>query len=244
MKQETGLSLDKRSGDPLHRQLFDQIVTRIHGRAFPPGFRLPPTRELAKEIGSNRNTVVRVYADLTAAGFVRSTVGRGTFVVAVQEEPKLLPEVRGEGLSWSSLVSAQAKATADKRAFRRARASGEQFVNLSRMEPSSDLIPDALIRRCTDYVFKTKGARALGYAPVEGLPRLRELLVLDLARQGVPAHADDVVITTGSQQALDLDRARVGLAGRCFSRRRRHVSGSDQRAHDGGCARGGGGIGQ
>ena len=48
------------------------------------------------------------------------------------------------------------------------------------------------------------GSRALGYATPEGLRSLRELIVADLARQGVPAHADDILITTGSQQGIDL----------------------------------------
>jgi DNA-binding transcriptional MocR family regulator len=79
------------------------------------------------------------------------------------------------------------------------------------MQPSADLLPDRLIRRCFDHVLQTLGARALGYGPVEGLTSLRELIVTDLARQGVPAHVDDVIITTGSQQALDLvARALIG----------------------------------
>jgi len=72
------------------------------------------------------------------------------------------------------------------------------------MVPADDLIPDDLLRRCLDHVLRTQGSRALTYAPLEGLPSLRELIVADLARQGVPAHADDLLITTGSQQGLDL----------------------------------------
>jgi DNA-binding transcriptional MocR family regulator len=53
-------------------------------------------------------------------------------------------------------------------------------------------------------VLRTVGPRALGYGAREGLPRLREAVAADLARQGVPAGADDLVITSGSQQALDL----------------------------------------
>src|SRR4030095_14189783 len=72
------------------------------------------------------------------------------------------------------------------------------------MQPSADLLPDRLVRRCIEHVMQTQRARALGYATPEGLPALRKLIVADLARQGVPAHADDVLITTGSQQGIDL----------------------------------------
>src|SRR5882762_1712385 len=77
-----GLKLDADRSEPLYKQLFDQIVGRVRSGAFPTGYRLPPSRELAVEIGTHRNTVVRAYADLEAAGFVSSTVGRGTFVEA------------------------------------------------------------------------------------------------------------------------------------------------------------------
>src|SRR4051812_50213020 len=78
----TGLSLRPEREEPLYRQLFDQVVERIRNGAFPAGYRLPPTRELAGELGTHRNTVVRAYEELEAAGFVHSPVGRGTFVAA------------------------------------------------------------------------------------------------------------------------------------------------------------------
>jgi DNA-binding transcriptional MocR family regulator len=72
------------------------------------------------------------------------------------------------------------------------------------MHPPADLLPIDDIRRCVDHVLRTRGARALGYAPRAGVPRLRELIADDLERQGVPARAEDVVVTTGSQQAIDV----------------------------------------
>jgi DNA-binding transcriptional MocR family regulator len=108
-------------------------------------------------------------------------------------------------LPWASLVSRSSKLESLRRARRFQNVvPGRDVVNLTRMQPSPDLIPDRRLRHCFEHVFRQKGADALGYAPAEGLPRLRELIVEDLARQGVPARADDVVITSGSQQALDL----------------------------------------
>src|SRR5258708_38518024 len=78
--QSLGITLRASSRIPMYRQLFDAVVSRIHDGTFPKGFRLPPTRALADELKTHRNTVVRAYEDLAAAGFVESTVGRGTFV--------------------------------------------------------------------------------------------------------------------------------------------------------------------
>lgn len=207
MDQSLGLQLDQSAGIPIYKQLFDQIASRIRSGAFPHGFRLPPTRSLADEVGTHRNTVVRAYEDLEAAGFVTSTVGRGTFVASVAAKATALPKSPARSaLPWSALLSRATASEAIIRFDRLARAvptSGD-LVNLTRMQPSADLLPDDLFRRCIDHVLRRLGAKALGYAPREGLPRLREAIAHDLQRLGVPAPVDQIVITTGSQQGLDL----------------------------------------
>jgi GntR family transcriptional regulator/MocR family aminotransferase len=207
MGQPTGIEIRPHSDEPLYRQLFDQVVARIRSGTFPPGFRLPPSRALAGELGTHRNTVVRAYEDLEAAGFVHSTVGRGTFVAdppAVEPSARPTGRVRGP-LPWGTLVSTalgvEALGRSDRLPHGRA---GRDLINIGRMLPSPDLLPNELFRRCIDHVLRTQGARALGYTPREGLARLREAVAADLHRQGVPAAAADILITTGSQQALDL----------------------------------------
>jgi DNA-binding transcriptional MocR family regulator len=200
-----GLVLRPSSEEPLYRQVFDQVVERIRSGAFPAGYRLPPTRELARVLGTHRNTIVRAYEDLLAAGFVASTVGRGTFV-ARQPEPRGLPAPVETGrLPWSSLLARAATAEPLTR-FERLpqRPASVDVINLTRLQPSSDLLPDELLRRCLDHVLRTQGPRVLAYAARDGAPRLRAAVAADLARQGVPASPDDVIITSGSQQALDL----------------------------------------
>jgi 2-aminoadipate transaminase len=56
----------------------------------------------------------------------------------------------------------------------------------------------------TDDVVRTNGPTALQYGGGQGLAALREQLVEVMAAEGLPAHADDLVVTTGGQQALDL----------------------------------------
>ena len=202
-----GLVVREGGGEPLYRQIFDQIAERIATGAFPDGFRLPPTRALADEIGTHRNTVVRAYAELEAAGFLTSTVGRGTFVKRAAVAGRIAPGAPhvSRGLPWGSLVSRAARAEPLQRYTRLQRAAGGgDFVNLTRMQPPPELLPVELFRRCVDAVLRSSGSKALGYAPHEGFRRLREAIAADLARLGVPAAADDVLVTTGSQQGLDL----------------------------------------
>jgi DNA-binding transcriptional MocR family regulator len=108
-------------------------------------------------------------------------------------------------MPWTSLTAHTLLAEPLGRSERLAATGGSgDVIALSRMQPSADLLPDELLRRCLDHVLRTVGSRALGYTAREGLPRLRTLVAEDLVRQGVPATPDDLIITTGSQQALDL----------------------------------------
>lgn len=198
-----GLTLRDGAG-PIYQQLFDQIAERVRSGAWPAGFRLPATRALAAELGTHRNTVVRAFEELTAAGYLSSVVGRGTFVAA---RPVPVPHdapSRGS-LPWASLLSSATEAEPIARIERYRRSSlPSGAVNLTRMQPSPELLPHAMLRRCLDHVLRTLGPRALGYAPREGVLALREQLARELASRGVPARPDDVLVTTGSQQALDV----------------------------------------
>ena len=69
-----------RSAAPVYRQIAEQIRQRVESGALAQGDRLPPIRELAGEIGVNRDTVALAYEALAAEGIVESRVGRGTFV--------------------------------------------------------------------------------------------------------------------------------------------------------------------
>jgi GntR family transcriptional regulator/MocR family aminotransferase len=208
MSPSIGLAVDPQSSEPLYRQIFDQVVDRVRNGAFPSGFRLPPTRSLARHLGTHRNTVVRAYEDLEAAGFVESTVGRGTFV-ARRMPSRSAPSIQAGGdLPFASLFSRNATTESLSRMDRLTRglrqAQPSDAINMNRMQPSPDLIPDELIRRCIEHVLRTHGARILGYADRSGVPKLRALIARDLERQGVPATAEDIVVTSGSQQALDV----------------------------------------
>ncbi len=212
MGQSLGLKLDTRTKAPLYQQVFDSIVERVRTGVFPSGFRLPPTRTLAGALGTHRNTIVRAYEELVAAGFALSTVGRGTFVAqppnpGVRAGLSRIEPPGGAGLPWASLIARTSLGELLTRADRLQRSlppMSTDTINLSRLEPDATMIPDELIRRCTEHVMRTQGGKVLRYAARDGIPRLRALIAEDLSAKGVPARAEDIVITSGSQQGLDL----------------------------------------
>jgi GntR family transcriptional regulator / MocR family aminotransferase len=209
MERRTGLSLDPKRVEPLHRQIFDQVVQRIQSGAFPGGHRLPPTRELASEVGAHRNTVVRAYEDLVEAGFVTSTVGRGTFVASAPPAMPLRIVASAADLPFRALLSRVATERAAVASGRREPSpaiapTAMDAVNLASEDPSADLLPHELYRRCVDYVLRTLGPRALSTLPPEGTHHLRGLIAEELRRQGVPATAETILITGGEARTLDL----------------------------------------
>ena len=77
---------------PASKQLFDQIRFEIASSQYPPGHRLPSTRQLATITGLHRNTISKVYQQLEEASLVESVAGSGIYVKAQGNEEILLPE--------------------------------------------------------------------------------------------------------------------------------------------------------
>jgi DNA-binding transcriptional MocR family regulator len=208
MNQDLGLTTDAHSKVPLYKQIAQQVASRIRAGTLPAGFRLPPTRILAKKLGTHRNTVVAAFEQLVEGGYIVSIVGRGTFVADVPEDAPAPRAASTSELPWSSLVSRATEIGSLQLVERLQRlvgsTPGPDLVNLQRMQPGKDLLPLQSLRRCLQHTMKTEGPDALGYAPREGLGRLREAVAADLGRRNIPAAADELLITTGSQQGLDL----------------------------------------
>jgi 2-aminoadipate transaminase len=70
--------------------------------------------------------------------------------------------------------------------------------------PGPELFPVEELREAAETVLEQKGRKALQYSTTEGYPPLREMIVRHMARYGIVVDIDNVLITSGSQQALDL----------------------------------------
>ena len=85
--------IDRASPLPLQRQLYAILRADILKGRLANGFALPPTRALAKQLGIGRNTVIAVYDQLLAEGFVDARQGSGTFVTPLMhKETARLPD--------------------------------------------------------------------------------------------------------------------------------------------------------
>jgi GntR family transcriptional regulator/MocR family aminotransferase len=157
-----------------------------------PGERLPATRELARRLAVSRNTVMHAYERLIAEGFLRGRVGAGTFVDAVaQLGARRAPA--GAALRPRAVWRAPAAAPRPAAAF---------DFRLGAPDPA--LFPWAEWRGLV--ARQLRGRRPGAAYPVpDGDPGLRAAIARHVGvARSVRAGADDVLFTSGAQQAFDL----------------------------------------
>jgi 2-aminoadipate transaminase len=83
-------------------------------------------------------------------------------------------------------------------------ASRPEVVSLAGGMPCLSALPMETVAAAVAQMLATQGTTALQYGSGQGDPTLREQILEVMALEGISAHADDIVVTTGSQQALDL----------------------------------------
>ncbi|MBT2226421.1 PLP-dependent aminotransferase family protein [Nonomuraea sp. NEAU-A123] len=169
----------------VYRQLLDAI---LDGR-LRSGERLPPTRELAKRLEISRNTVAVAYDRLVADGFLVGRAGAGTFVSAERVRARSAPQgvVRPRAI-WRSMPTGLPTPTPE--------------YDFRVGSPDARLFPMETWRRLVARELRTSLA---GYADPSGHEGLRDAISRHIGiSRSVRANADDVLITNGAQQALDL----------------------------------------
>jgi DNA-binding transcriptional MocR family regulator len=187
--------LDSTSDVPLYRQLGDYVQRLIGSGDLRPGDRLPPTRELAGQIGLNRTTVSAAYEWLESEGLIQGAVGRGSFVLG--GSPRLAGAARE--IDWSRSLTPST--------FPSSGAPAPNAIDFSSSRPSEQLFPLEEFRKCCGEVLahpKLQTLLQLG-SPLGHAP-LRAWLLARAKQQGTAGDSDDVLITNGCQQAVDILR--------------------------------------
>src|SRR5688500_18070585 len=166
------------------------VQREIARGALPAGSRLPPVRALEKQLGLSKNTAQAAYDELVARGLVEARVREGVFVLSptkAQPAPAVvtpvpLPQLVPPPLSRPDFA-------------------GRGTTPLSTVFIDPELLPADRIAECARSVLRERMPAqydAQGYKP------LREAIAKRLTARGLDVEADEVVITTGSQQSLDI----------------------------------------
>jgi 2-aminoadipate transaminase len=204
------IELVRESDTPLYRQLHAGIASMIRSGRIVHGERLPSVRELARALDVSLITVVQAYQVLAADGLVQATVGRGTFAGGPQLSPPGPAVSRetiaaSEGTEWQSSVPVHLRApraAAMETLLRPAVRSA--VISMAGGIPDPTLFPVRALGRLWHRALAIEDPRFLQYGSPQGDPNLRAWIAGVCGSTGITAKPDDVVITSGSQQAIDL----------------------------------------
>ncbi len=202
------LMIDRKGPRPLYRQVIDKVRALIDAGTLQTGQALPSSRRLASQLGVDRTTVAQAYAELQALGYLRSRPGSYTIV---QKRGGVGADTAfaGHEIDWRGRARPEAE-----RAYRAyqgppaeapARSGlGADAISLAQLDPDPRLFPLGPIRRTFSRALGGGAAELFEYGSHEGYAPLRDHLARRMRLHGVAATGDDILITNGAQQALDL----------------------------------------
>ena len=202
----TPIVIDRRQATPLHRQIYEQWRTGILGGRFSAGDRMPSSRELASALRVSRATVATAYDQLMAEGYLDTQHGSGTFVCRdLPDTP--VRRARPQAASRRSDTAVRLSSFASRLGPLTWRApTNARAINLSTSGPTFDLFPFGVWKRLVRRHLQSIGPSLFEYPPDgAGHPALRDVLGAYLSRsRAVRCEADQIIVASGSQQALDL----------------------------------------
>jgi GntR family transcriptional regulator/MocR family aminotransferase len=213
-----GIELDRRQG--LTRQLYEALRQRVLDGRLVSGTRLPATRDLAAALSISRNSVVRAYDQLYAEGFIESWVGDGTYVAQLPMAKKLSTKVStgfstglSPGLStkWANLPEDLDDEVIHSAGLARVKDHHLPQPPLGPPRafrvgvPAFDLFPFEVWAKLNGAFWRKPDLEQLCYGDPAGDGRLRGLIAAYLrSSRGMQCTAEQIVITSGAQQAISL----------------------------------------
>lgn len=196
------IKVDKGKRQPLFQQVFDQLKQLIETGDLLPGENLPSTRKLAETLGVHRTTVCRAYEELWAAGYLEATAGaysrvrqRNALAIQTSDSPSPL-------IKWEECISDAANRIGQ--IYPSAKSPSNDILDFVPLSPDSDLLPIADFRHCLNQVLQSEGANLLQYGNPLGYEPLREYLAKQMRQHGIATKTDEIMLTNGMQNGIEL----------------------------------------
>lgn len=209
MRDGLTFTLDEESGLSLQQQIRERLIHAIASGVLEPGSRAPSSRSLAKRIGVARNTVLLVYQQLVADGYLSGKERSGLYVcedlseVASRHLQRSEPETPKPPRAWRALMKRRSK------------------IDWTRqIPPDWALYPHPFLEGCldadlssvTEWREAARGALAarefpewaMNFSESDDEKLITEIRTKILPRRGIQAQADEILITEGWKQAIDL----------------------------------------
>lgn len=182
------ISLDKDLDTPLYIQVADYIKKLIDDNEIKED-KLPSIRRLAKNLEVNNVTIVSAYKQLELDGYVYSIKGSGTYVKKIPNPDELSYLEEGD---MELMVSGILPINQDS-------------INFASVSPTPDVFPIEEFKQSLATVLDRDGAHAFLYPEITGYEPLRESISRFLLENSqIKVNKDQILITSGGQQALDI----------------------------------------
>jgi GntR family transcriptional regulator/MocR family aminotransferase len=208
----TAIAFSAHAEAPLHRQLYDTIRGAIAAGRLRPGARMPSTRYLSEQLDLARNTVLNVFEQLLAEGYLVARTGSGTFVA---DE---LPERAVRAVPATHFDAGQNGAVAPPELSQRAHdlAANSHWASVPPRGPGSgvafrpglpamDAFPYERWGKLLARRWNRSGADLYDHGDPRGYRPLREAVCEYLCTaRGVRCDVEQILITSGTQQAVSL----------------------------------------
>ncbi len=202
-----GVDLDRRAPRALASQLYEGLRLAVLRGQLRRGERLPSTRMLAHDLGVSRNTITSAYEQLLAEGYIEAKVGAGTRVARSLPDELLsasaatlkIPARR----TWRHSISSRGKMLSSRPV--RVLTLGGRPQPFASGLPDLHEFPFETWARLMARHWRHPGYNLVGYGDPAGYKPLREAIATYLrGSRAVRCETEQIVIVSGSQQALDI----------------------------------------
>lgn len=174
------------------KQLENQLRDAILSGKLAAGTRILPTRSLAADLGIARNTVIQVYEQLIAEGYLESKEGSGTYVAEVgrlPEYPRPINRIKPVNIKTKTVAMTKSK----------------DVISFNAGNPDINTFPRIQWAKLLKETCLDADSKALTYAGISGHPKLRQAISTYVYRmKGIECDPDQIVITSGASGGMDI----------------------------------------
>lgn len=200
---------DRTSTIPLYIQIREEIRQDITSGSLKAGERLPPVTALATKKGVTAATIRRALQDLINDDLVSSHVGRGTFVC---EQKNISFAVNHDYAQSNRLRQTVTRNLTEMMSL----AQKPGVISFTRGTGATEIIEKGILQRLTQQALSDGEELFWDYGDPRGLLSLRKAIARLYLEQGVSITPEQVLITSGSQQALSIIAQQTAESGNTF----------------------------
>lgn len=199
------IHLNKSSARPLWLQIVDDIIKKISWGEIAPGYKLPPTRQLAQELGISRSTAQLAYDELASRGYIETYGKGGTIVKDIKQASNIDDQqsitnfqVIQENIHYSTLID-------ELDTWLKINDAEQMEIDFRHQEPYIDDQFHDIWCKTFNKACKNFDLTAWSYSSPYGLEETRlEIKKYLSVSRGINVDLEQIMLVSGSQQGIDL----------------------------------------